>query len=71
METKTYSTTLVLNWKKGTFKAMRRPPKTFKADEIPIDFSLKMNIPDPVKIKAHGEITLSEQKISDIVAEEI
>jgi len=68
---KTFNTTLILDWKKGTFRAMKRAPKSFKPTEIPIDFSLKVNLPKQVQAKATGEITLTETKVSEIVAEEI
>ena len=71
MEAKTFSTTLVLDWKTGKFKVIKRPPKSFKPNEIPIDFSLKIHIPDPLRVQAKGEVTLSEQKVSEIVANEI
>jgi hypothetical protein len=68
---KTFNTYIILNWKKGTFRCVKKKPKSFKASEIPIDFSLKVTIPQPPSLKASGEIKLSEHKVSEIIAEEL
>ena len=68
---KEFKTFIILNWKNGSFRCIKKKPKSFKPSEIPIDFSLKVNIPQTPEVKAHGEITLSEQKVSEIIAEEL
>jgi hypothetical protein len=63
--------TILLDWKRGTFRAVKRRPKTIKPTEIPINFSIKVNLPKEVEANASGEITLSETKVGEIMIEEI
>ena len=70
-ESRTYQTTLILDYRTGKFRAIKKKPRSYKPSEIPIDFSLKINLPKQVQVKATGEITLTEQKVSEIVVDQI
>jgi len=64
---------LILNWKKGIMNIRKRPPK--KSDlspfDIPIKLEIKVKIPERKEIVAKGEIELSEEKVRDMVIEEL
>lgn len=70
-EPKVFSTTLILDYKRGTFRSVKRRPTSFKPTEIPISFSLKVNLPKQPELNASGEITLTETKVGEMVMEEI
>lgn len=68
---KEFKTWLVVDWKTGTFKVNKKKPVKLKPSEIPIDIKLNIKIPEIPTLKAHGEITLSEAKVSEMVIEEL
>ena len=55
---KTFTGILVVNWKNGFMKFMKRRSKKLSLFEIPIEIKLKMNIPTLKTIQAEGEITI-------------
>lgn len=67
---KEFNTWLVVDWKTGNFKVNKKKPKV-KASEIPIELKLKVKIPETPTYKAHGEITISDTKVSEITLEEL
>jgi hypothetical protein len=70
MESKTFKSWLILNWKNGTFRCTKKKNK-IKPYEIAIMLNLKVNIPEETILQANGEINLSDSKIKEIAIEEL
>jgi|GEM_PF-5561518 len=74
---KEHKTWLVVNAKTGKFRVLspKISLKSLKAKlkpmEIPIDFNIKMDVPETPILKAHGEIKLSQLQISELLLQEI
>jgi len=69
-ETKNFRTFLILDYKTGRFRVIRKVGK-LKPSEISIDLSLDVDVPKAVTLKAHGRIELSTAKVNDIILEEL
>ena len=70
-EVKTFRTWLVLDYRNGKFRTVKRLAKTMKPTEIAIDLTLDVSIPKSVTIKAHGKIELSTTKVNEMILEEL
>ena len=68
---KLFHTKIVLDYKNGRFKVLKRLPKTLKPSEIPIDFKLTIDIPEKKEISVEGKIELSDQKIVEMALNEL
>jgi len=74
---KEHKTWLVVNAKTGKFRVLspKISLKSLKAKlkpmEIPIDFNIKMDVPETPILKVHGEIKLSQLQISELLLQEI
>lgn len=72
MTEKEYKTWLILDWKKNTFRVLKKLNiKYIKPTEVPIDLSIKMTVPETPILKAQGEIKLSQPIISQMIIAEI
>jgi hypothetical protein len=71
MSTKEFKTWLVVDWKSGQFRVCKKKPDRLKSSEIPIDIKLNVQIPETPVLKAHGEITLSQAKVNEMILEEL
>ena len=74
MMSKTFEFYLILHYKTGKTRILTT--KRFrKSDlspyEIPIKVTIKVNVPEKPIMQARGEITLSEEKVTDILIEEL
>ena len=68
---KTFKAVIIVNYKTGDVSIKKRKPKTVFPVEIPINFELTVNLPEPKEFEAKGEITLSEAKAISMVVNEI
>lgn len=74
---KEHKTWLIVNAHTGKFRVMSSKVSVkslklrLKANEIPIDFSLSMDVPNTPILKAQGEIKLSQMQISELLLNEI
>jgi len=62
---------LILNWKTGKFEARKKGKRSYSPYEIPIKLQIKVEIPEQKELVAKGHITLSEQKVKELLIEEI
>ena len=64
---------VLLNWKTGNVKVLKRKPNIEKLSPflIPIKLKLTVKVPERKELYAEGEITLSEEQVSKMVLEEI
>ena len=69
MTTKEFKTWIIINYKTGQFRIVKKKPTTMKASEIPIDLRLNLVIPETPVIQARGEVVLSESKVKEMVLE--
>lgn len=66
---KTFSIFLILDWETGKYRVLAKKPRRIKFNEIPILFSLKVNLPNLPNVFANGEVTISEAKTGELVVE--
>lgn len=77
MVAKEYKTWLIVDSKTGKFKVISNKVKLnvlktrLKGTEIPIDFTMKVDVPATPILKAQGEIKLSQMQISELLLTEI
>lgn len=69
-ETKSFKTWIVLNYKSGQFRTLRKLGK-LKPSEIAVDFSLDVVIPKPAVLVAKGKVELSSSKMARMTLEEL
>lgn len=64
---------LIVDYKSGNMKIVKRLTRASasKATEIPIEISLKIEVPDKPILKAEGEIKLSQTQIANMVIESL
>jgi len=64
---------LILNWKNGSLSVRKTQPKKSNLSpfEIPIRLEIKVEVPDRKEIVAKGHITLSEEKVKEMIIEEL
>jgi hypothetical protein len=64
---------ILLNWKNGKFTVRKTQPKKSRLNpfEIPIRLEIKVEVPEQKELVAKGEITLSEEKVKEMVIEEL
>jgi len=68
---KTFEGYLIVDWRNGSMRAVRRKNKTLKPSEIPIKVSIKVKLPEVKEYVAKGEITVSETKVDEMLIEEL
>ena len=68
---KEFKTNLIVDYKNGNFKCYKKVPKNLKASEIPIKVTINIEIPEKPEVIATGNIKLSDEKIQEMVIEEI
>jgi len=73
MTEKTFNGYLIVNWKTGKMEIKKRRPKKANLSpfQILMRLELKVTVPDKKEFVVKGEIVLSEEKVSDIVIEEL
>ena len=73
MPEKKFDFYVLVNWKNGNVKALKRKPNIDKLSPflIPIRVKLTVKVPERKEIVAEGEITLSEQQVEKMIIEEI
>lgn len=59
---------LVLNWKRGTMKVLKRKGRLGPFD-IPIRFSIELVLPEPEEHVISGKIEIPEEKVAQMVFE--
>lgn len=64
---------LILNWKNGSMEVKKRKPKKNKLSpfQIPIKLEITVKVPERKEVVARGEIELSEEKVKEMVIEEL
>lgn len=68
---------IIVDAKTGKFRvvsskvSIKSLKSRLKANEIPIDLTLNMDVPDTPILKAQGEIKLSQMQISELLLSEI
>ena len=71
-EKKTYRVWLILNYKTGVFRAVKKLNKTrINSYEIPIDVTVDVMIPTPTIVQAKGCIQLTQAQMSDMLIQSI
>lgn len=58
---------VILNWKNGSFRAVKKLTKGIKDTEIPIQLDIKVLIPDRQEMKVSGELELSGTKVKKLI----
>ena len=69
MTIKEFKTWLIIDYKTGNFRVIKKKPRKIKVSEIPIDLKLKIKIPKTPLIKARGYIELDKMKVREMVIE--
>lgn len=68
---KKFTGTLVLDWKKGTFKHYKRKNYKLSPYQIPFEVNLNLEIPEQPIHTIKADIKLSDTKINEIFVEEL
>jgi hypothetical protein len=69
---KSFKATLILDWKKNDFRIIKKYKKTkIVASEIPIHLEIDVEIPEETEIKATGKIVLSQERVGQIVLDQL
>jgi len=58
---------LILNWKDGSVRVLKRPPSALSYSEIPVKLDLSLEIPERQEISLKGKVILDQTQISEIV----
>ena len=68
---KTFKTWVILNYKTGQFRVIKKLTKKLTPSEIAIDLSLDVVLPKEATIVAKGHIELSSAKMASMTLEEL
>jgi len=72
MTTKNFQTNLILDWKSGAFRVVKTIIKVkIKANEIPIQMNIDVEIPEKPIVIAKGKIILKEEKAQQILLDQL
>jgi hypothetical protein len=71
MITKNFEGWLLIDWKTGDMKITKKQPaeSRIRHTQIPVKLSFLVEVPDKPQLMAEGKITLSEARVSKIVAD--
>lgn len=69
--TKEYQVHLVLNWKTGTAKVYKKPPKKLTPHEIPMHFNVTLEIPEQLHVTGDVTIKLSRAQATALLATQL
>lgn len=67
MTEKTYKGILILNWKSGEMRVLKRHKGKFAPFEIPVKLDITIELPSNPEIVAKGRITIPEYKAKEMV----
>lgn len=62
---------MILNWKTGSMRVMKKAPKNASPFEIPLLIKIKVNIPDRQETIVEGEIDVKPEKVKEMVVHSI
>lgn len=68
---KKFKTWIILNYKTGQFRVIKKLVKQLNPSEIAIDLSLDVTLPKPAVLVAKGSIELSSAKMASMTLEEL
>jgi hypothetical protein len=71
LASKMFDCTLVLNWKNGSVRVLKRSAKKMAPYEVPVKVKIKLFIPEIPDITVKGEIEIPSVKVQEMVLEEI
>jgi len=60
---------IILNWKDGSIRAVKRKPKVdaLALSDIPIVLDLTIRIPEQQELALKGEVTLSQAQVENVM----
>jgi hypothetical protein len=61
---------LLLNWKSGSMRIVKKRPSAISYTEIPISVNIMVRVPDGEEVKLEGEVTLSQAQVNSLVLEQ-
>lgn len=70
---KTFTFYILLNWKTEDIKLYKTEPKDKKVSpyHVPIEQEITVKIPKKDMVKAKGEVVVSNQKVNEMILEEL
>ena len=68
---KTFKAWIILNYKTGQFRVIKKLIRKLGPSEIAIDLSLDVTLPKPAVLVAKGSIELSSAKMASMTLEEL
>jgi len=66
---KNFKGTLIVNWKTGAMRVIKRTHSKLSPYEIPIQIDLDIEVPKSPKIVAKGKIVIPQYKANQIIME--
>ena len=58
---------VILNYRSGNMRAVKKLSRKLKESEIPIEIDLKVSLPEPPKMKVSGELELGGTKVKQLI----
>lgn len=71
VQNKSFRGYLVLNWKNGAVRVIRKKPQKESPYEISVAYDIKIEIPEKPQAKVEEIIEMPQAKINQAIAEEI
>ncbi|MBC7219133.1 MAG: hypothetical protein H5T49_03245 [Hadesarchaea archaeon] len=71
MANKTFAGYLVLNWKTGAIKVLKRRSKRTNPFEILIRFTIEVVLPETEEHEISGKIVIPEEQVAEMVFEKL
>jgi len=68
---KTFEGTLMLNYKNGDMRILKKKPGNVGYSDIPINVKINVRVPRKEEMSLEGDITLSDVKVNQIVLEQM
>jgi len=68
---KTFEACLILNYKNGEMRILKKQPNNVSYSDIPINVKINVRVPRKEEMSLEGDITLSDVKVNQILLEQI
>ena len=68
---KLFEATIILNWKNGGVRVVKKKPRGLNPFEILVKMKIKVKVPEMKEIIAKGEIEIPEHKVNQMVLESL
>jgi len=68
---KTFEACLILNYKNGEMRILKKRPNSISYSDIPINIKINVRVPEKEEMSLEGDITLSDVKVNQIMLDQV